>query len=148
MHHNNPPFTRVVFFQVKTAFAKVESLCKVAKEHFERKEPLIIFVEDERAKTFVDELLWKMPPFQFLPHVASDAPSQEFVQITKAKHNLNQAKVAFNLCSTPLVSKDPYRIIYELEDLTMPAKSKLFSIRFDRYKQEGYLIESYTHPKQ
>jgi hypothetical protein len=62
--------------------------------------------------------------------------------IAKVKKNVNQARVAFNLCPTPLLIEGPFRIIYEFEDLTAPNKKNLSSLRFDAYKQEKFLIEA------
>src|SRR5690606_13651721 len=110
--------------------------------HFEKKEPFLILVEDLLAQEFVDELLWKSPPTSFFPHLATDEPTRELVAITKTKTNVNGAKIAFNLCSTPLLIEGPFKIIYEFEDLTAPNKKNLSSLRFDAYKQEGFLIEA------
>lgn len=134
--------TRVIFFQVKDAASKFKRICEAAASHFEKKEPFIIFVEDEKAAGFVDELLWKMPPTGFLPHVISDALVSEWIVITKAKANINQAKAAFNLCSTPLLIEGPFRTIYEFEDLTSPNKNKFSSLRFDAYKSAHFSIEA------
>lgn len=134
--------TRVIFFQVQSPSAKLKFLCESAQSHFEKKEPFLILVEDLKAKEFADELLWKFPPNSFLPHVATDEKTQELVAITKTKNNVNQARVAFNLCTTPLLIQTPFRIIYEFEDLTSPSKNRLSSLRFNAYKEEGFLIES------
>ena len=134
--------TRVIFFQVQSPSAKLKFLCESAQSHFEKKEPFLILTEDLKAQGFVDELLWKSPSSSFLPHVATDEKTEEFIAITKTKNNVNQAKVAFNLCTTPLLIQTPFRIIYEFEDLTSPSKNRLSSLRFNAYKKEGFLIES------
>ncbi len=138
---SNPP-TRVVFFQVRDNTTKISKILETAHFHFERKEPLLILTEDLQSQQFVDELLWKHPPTSFLPHLATDEPSSDYLVITKVKKNLNQAKVAFNLCSTPFLLPGPFRLIYEFEDLTAPAKKNLSSIRFDAYKAAAHLIEA------
>ena len=134
--------TRVVFFQVRDTASKLRRIVETAQSHFEKKEPFLILVEDEKSQKFVDELLWKLPETSFLPHLLADEPTTNPLVITKAKKNLNQAKVAFNLCSTPLLIEGPFRIIYEFEDLTAPNKKNLSSLRFDAYKQEKFLIEA------
>lgn len=139
---SDPPNTRVVFFQVKESSGKLKRIVETAQFHFEKKEPILILVEDARSQEFVDELLWKIPETSFLPHLASDLSSSEAIHISKAKQNLNQAKIAFNLCPTPLLIEGPFRIIYEFEDLTSPSKKNFSSIRFDAYKQAGFLIEA------
>jgi DNA polymerase IIIc chi subunit len=134
--------TRVVLFQIRDPKIKLARLTEAAASHFEKKERLIIFVEDEKTLQYVDELLWKTPPSGFLPHIATDGLTEELIAITNSKKNLNSAKMAFNLCSTPLLIDGPLKIIYDFEDLTSPHKKNLSSIRFDAYKQAQFLIES------
>ncbi|HSX13244.1 MAG TPA: DNA polymerase III subunit chi [Chlamydiales bacterium] len=133
---------RVIFFHVRDAASKLKWICQTTREHFEKQEPFLILVEDIKSQEFVDDLLWRLPETSFLPHVVSDEPTNDFIAITKTKNNVNQARVAFNLCSTPLLIDSPFRIIYEFEDLTNPNKSKLSSIRFDAYKAAHFLIEA------
>jgi len=134
--------TRVIFFQVKDPQTKIKVITEMVQSHFNKKEHCLILVEDEKAQIFVDNLLWKTPETSFLPHVSSDVPTTELVAITKTKNNVNQAKVAINLCSTPLILDTPFRTIYELEDLSNPNKNRLSSLRFDAYKAAHFLIES------
>jgi DNA polymerase-3 subunit chi len=133
---------RVVFFQVDTTLKKVQKIVEISRFHFKNQENFLILVEDLKAQTFVDELLWKYPESGFLPHIATDEPSQEKVVITKKKQNINQASAIFNLCSTPLFIQGSFKIIYELEDLTTPSKKNFSSLRFDAYKQAGLSIEA------
>jgi DNA polymerase IIIc chi subunit len=133
---------RVIFFQVRDAASKIQSICQTALSHFEKQEPFIIFVEDLKAQEFVDEILWKIPERGFLPHIISDEATKDFIAITKTKSNVNQARIAFNLCSTPLLIDSPFRIIYDFEDLSNPHKNKLSSLRFDAYKSAHFLIEA------
>lgn len=134
--------TRVVFFQVSDNPTKLKRLVEMAHTHFEKKEPFLIMVEDEKSQKFVDELLWKLPETSFLPHVASDTTTNDLIVITKVKNNVNNARVAFNLCPTSLLIEGPFRIIYEFEDLSAPSKKNLSSQRFDAYKQAGFFIEA------
>jgi len=133
---------RVVFFQVNDNNAKLKRIFEMAHLHFERKEPFLIMVEDEKSQKFVDELLWKSPSTSFLPHSASDDPTTDLIVITKVKNNVNKARIAFNLCSTSLLIEGPFRIIYEFEDLSAPSKKNLSSQRFDSYKHAGFFIEA------
>lgn len=142
MNSSDPPLTRVVFFQVHDTGKKLQKIIETAQFHFEKKEPFLILVEDAKAQVFVDELLWKQPETGFLPHIATDNPSKELVVIAKTKKNINEASVVFNLCPTPLFIEGPFKIIYELEDLTTPSKKNLSTLRFDAYKQAGISIES------
>ncbi len=134
--------TRVVFFQVRDAAAKLQAIIETAHLHFEKKEPLVIFVEDEKGEAFVDDLLWKSPSTSFLPHSIASGPSKDLVAITRLKQNVNNAKIAFNLCPTPLLIEGPFRIIYDFEDLTSPHKQSFSALRFDAYKNAHFLCEA------
>lgn len=138
----SPSNTRVVFFQVRDNASKLKRIVETAHAHFERKEPLLILVEDARSAAFVDELLWKMPETSFLPHISTDDPTDDPIAIVKIKKNLNNAPIAFNLCPTPLLIDGPFRIIYDFEDLTTPHKQNLSSLRYASYKSSHHLIES------
>lgn len=134
--------SRVVFFQVRDNGAKLKYIVDAAMAHFDKKEAILILVEDDRAQQFVDDLLWKFPETSFLPHILTDEPTTDLIAITKVKNNCNNAKIAFNLCPTPLLIEGPFRIIYDFEDTTSIAKKNLSSLRFDAYKQAGFLIEA------
>ncbi len=136
------PSTRVVLFQVRDSKTKLLRLAEIAAAHFEKKEPMVIFAEDEKAVQFVDELLWKTPATSFLPHLATDDLTSELIAITRGKKNINQARIAFNLCPTPLLIEGPFRMIYDFEDLTSPGRQQLSALRFDAYKQARFLIEA------
>lgn len=126
--------TRVVFFQVSDSAAKLKKIVETVNDHFRKNEPFLFFVEDEKALNFVDELLWKYPETSFLPHAATEEPTQERIAITKTKSNVNKALYAFNLCPTPLLIHG-FKIIYDFEDLTAPNKKSFSSLRFNAYKQ-------------
>lgn len=134
--------TRAVFFQVRDTASKLRRIVETAQSHFEKKEPFLILVEDEKSEQFVDELLWKSPETSFLPHAVAHGPTKELIAITRIKQNVNEARVAFNLCPTPLFIEGPFRIIYEFEDLTSPHKQNFSSLRFDAYKQAKFLCEA------
>lgn len=134
--------TRIVFFQVRDSQMKLSRLTETVRSHFEKKEHLILFVEDDKTLKYVDELLWKFPETSFLPHAIADEVTSDWVAIAKMKKNVNGARVAFNLCSTPLLIEAPFRVIYDFEDLTNPHRKNLSSLRFDAYKQAQFLIEA------
>jgi DNA polymerase IIIc chi subunit len=133
--------TRIVFFQVADALSKCKRISETARSHFEKKETLLFFVEDDKALQFVDELLWKFPETSFLPHTASDQKTADRIAVTKTKTNVNDASFAFNLCPTPLLLPF-FKIIYEFEDLSAPNKKSLSNLRYNAYKQAKMPIES------
>ena len=135
------PSERFIFFQVSNASAKCKKITDTAKNHFEKKESLIFFVENEKAALFVDELLWKFPETSFLPHLITDEPTTEPLVITTSKINVNQASFAFNLCPTPLLIEG-FQIIYDFEDLSTQSKQNLSGIRLNAYKQGGLILTS------
>jgi DNA polymerase IIIc chi subunit len=130
--------SRAVFFQVHKPSEKLAKLTSICATHFEKKEPMIIFVEDEKGALYVDELLWKFPSTAFLPHTVN---GEDLICITYAKKKIGDPKIAFNLCPTPLLLEG-FKIVYDFEDLTSPVKQNLASLRFDSYKKAGYLIEA------
>jgi DNA polymerase-3 subunit chi len=132
--------TRLIWFQAKAAQIKIDRLVETAHVYLHKKERILFFVEDAKALQYVDELLWKVPATSFLPHISSDAPTDELIVITTTKQNLNQAHAAFNLCSTPLLL--PFRTVYDFEDLTSPHKQQLSSLRYDAYKNAHFSIEA------
>jgi DNA polymerase IIIc chi subunit len=134
--------TRVVFFQVRNPSTKLAILAETAQSHFEKGENFLIFAEDDKAMSFVDDLLWKLPATSFLPHSKAEEATNERVAIAKVKKNLNNARYVFNLCSTPLLIDASIKIIYDFEDLTSPAKQTFSSLRYDAYKQAHFLIEA------
>lgn len=139
----NSETPRVIFFQIQTPADKPACLVRIVRRHFLHLEPILIIAEEEKALSYVDELLWKQPSESFLPHAIVEEAAEERIAITKVKKNLNQARYAFNLCPTPLLIEGPFRTIYEFEDLTSPNKKILSQMRYDAYKQAKYLIESH-----
>ncbi len=133
--------TRAIFFQVSDASSKKGRIVETARAHFSKKESLLFFVEDEKAQIFMDELLWKLPDFSFLPHVACDKPTTDYIVITKGKSNVNLAKFAFNLCPTPLLLPG-FKLIYDFEDLSAPNKQSFSALRFNAYKEAEMPLES------
>lgn len=139
---NTPSSSHVIFFSVTSNAQKISRLIDICSSCFAAKESLMIFVEDVTAESFVDQLLWDHPCTSFLPHVVSTTPVQAHLVIAREKKNLNHAKQAFNLCSTPLLLPEQFRTIYDFEDATHPLKTRLFQLRFEEYKKNHFTIES------
>ena len=133
---------KAIFFQVHTAQDKIARIIEAARFHFLKKEHLLFFVEDDRALRYIDDLLWSTPRESFLPHKILSTPEKELIGITKEKLNLNESKIAFNLCLTPLLLDIPH--VYDFEDTSSPNKQMLSQIRFSAYKSAHFFIESRT----
>ena len=133
--------SRVLFFAVKTAASKLEVLVKSAYTHFRRQEKLLIQVSDDTAARYVDTLLWKNPISGFLPHIVTEEESQDFIVITTATKNLNQAKYVFNLNKTPILL-DSYQLVYDFEDISSISRLQLSKYRFEVYNSRNYFIEA------
>ena len=131
------PEPRAIFFSVRSAQEKIDRLIQTALEYFQKKERLLFFVEDDRGLQFVDDLLWSYPKESFLPHSIASEDSQEWITITKGKTNVTQTKVAFNLCSTPLLVE--MAVIYDFEDQTTPQKQMLSQLRFEAYRKANLI---------
>lgn len=130
--------THVVLFQIQTAQEKLLRIVETCRNHFSKKERLILFAEDDRALQFVDELLWSTPRESFLPHRIASERCTDLLALTKSKTNWNESKIALNLCPTPLLLEIP--CIYDFEDKTTPQKQMLSQMRFEAYKQAQWAI--------
>lgn len=139
----NPKNNKVVFFQIKDVKTKLIKLIQTCIYHFEKKEHLLIQVQDDAALKFVDELLWKTPKESFLPHSISDDYTSDFIVITKSKNNLNKAKYLFNLSPDLIDFNRSYKIIYDFDDFTTEIKKQKSKKRFEIYRNAGFKIESY-----
>jgi len=133
---------RVIFFPVKDPNVKLQKVVRAARFHFAKRERILFQVADEKAAKFLDELMWKMPAYGFLPHAISHHETDDYVVITDSKKNLNNSKYVFNLCPSPILAEDTFRLIYELEDMSTPNKLMLSRKRFEAYRSLKYIIES------
>lgn len=135
---------RVIFLQVSSPQEKIHAICKEAATHFEKRHRLIYFVDSKESELFIDKLLWTHPPLSFLPHEATLKPSQELIVITQSQDNLNEAGALFNLRKEPLAFLPPLiTTLYELEDMTSPAKQQASKHKFEFYKSHKYHIISH-----
>jgi DNA polymerase IIIc chi subunit len=133
---------KVIFFQIKDIKSKLIKIIQIAMFHFEKKENLIIQVQDEASLRYVDELLWKLPKESFLPHITTNNKSNDFIVVTKSKENLNNASFMFNLCQDLVELDKSYKIIYDFDDLTSVKKQQKSQKRYGLYRQLGLTIES------
>jgi DNA polymerase IIIc chi subunit len=132
---------RVVLLEVTSNQKKISLLFDILKNHFEKKEHIILFVADDKSMKYVDELLWKIPEQSFLPHSCHNDKTDDFIIITKKRDNLSGAKFAFNLSPTPLLQKE-FLVIYDFDDKTAPHKKMLSQKKFQAYKESKWVIES------
>ena len=112
----------VTIFQVRTSQDKFFRIATVAKDHFERKEALLILTPPS-ATDFVDRMLWSYPKESFLPHSIAREPTNSLIVITDGTQNPNGSKAIFNLTPDP-VTLPLFTVIYELEDLSSPDKKE------------------------
>ncbi len=132
---------RTLFFQVRSDQEKKALIVRLAKEYFEKKEPLLIRLPHEKALEYVDLLLWRIPPESFLPHVIKDAPCKDLIVLTSSKQNPNGARSILNLCPEPIDNKNlSFTKIYEIEDLASTQKNKTAQERYQSYKTAGFTI--------
>lgn len=133
---------KIIFFQINDVKSKLIKIIQIAMSHFEKKENLLIQVQDDASSRFVDELLWKLPSESFLPHVISNNQCSDFIVITKSKENLNKSHYMFNLCQDIIELDTSYKIIYDFDDRTSLEKQNKSKKRFELYKKIGLTIES------
>jgi len=133
---------KVIFHLVKTPSQKLQTITELARDYYHRKENLLFFAPDQKAASFLDELLWKIPETSFIPHALSDAPCKELIVITCKRENFTNAKAVCNLWPTPFL-KEKVPTLHELEDLTSPVKKSLSQKRFETYRDAKFIIESH-----
>lgn len=124
----------VFFLQVTDATSKLGSICNTTQKHFTNREPILIAVPSHEAALYIDQLLWRQPEESFIPHLIVNVPTKELVAITTTDINVNQARVLMNLRPEILPRLDDFDIIYDLLDLTHPAKEELSRKRLSAYK--------------
>lgn len=132
--------TQIVFFSVQDTQDKLAKLCAIAKGHFEKNDPLLVMTADEKARNFVDELMWRVPADSFLPHTASDMPCRDLIAITSSRQNTNQARTIFNLTPEPLFFEELGLTIYEFEEHISEQRRKSSEARYRAYRDRGYSI--------
>ncbi len=129
---------RIVFITIQSPQEKLKNILKVSYRHFEKKEPLLFFAPNDKAKEYIDNLLWKEPQSSFLPHVATDRPTKELIAITCQECNPNEAYALFNLTGNAIDNdKFSFTTIYEFDDRTQPEVSKT---RYKAYREKGFQI--------
>ncbi|MCB1107498.1 MAG: DNA polymerase III subunit chi [Chlamydiia bacterium] len=132
---------KVTFLQVKNDQHKREKIIHLAKEYFEKKEPLLIHLPHQKALEYVDLLLWRSPLESFLPHAVKDAPCKDLIVLTTSHENPNGSRSILNLCPSPVDNENlSFLKIYELEDLASTQKNKSAQERYKHYKECGYMI--------
>ncbi|MFA6118965.1 MAG: DNA polymerase III subunit chi [Parachlamydiales bacterium] len=133
---------KVIFYKVQSVKDKLIKIIQTAMAHFEKKEKFIIQVQDDVSVKFVDELLWKLPKESFLPHIATDSNSSEYIVITKSKKNLNDAIYMFNLSQDIFEIDRSFKVIYDFDDYTAKDKQIFSQKRFEIYRKANFIIES------
>jgi len=136
------PKNKVIFYQIHNTKIKLIKIIQNAMYHFERKEKLLIQVQDDLSLKFTDELLWKLPKESFLPHIVSEEQCDDFIVITKSAQNINNANYLFNLCQDLVNINQSFKIIYDFDDYTSNHKQYKSQKRFEIYKNANFLIES------
>ncbi|MCI5052231.1 MAG: DNA polymerase III subunit chi [Simkaniaceae bacterium] len=131
--------SRAIFYQVKDGKQKLSVVCKIAKEHFDRGEPLMIWVENDKGGEFIDRLLWSDPSCTFLPHEMSLDESRELLVITPLKENLNQAHSLLNLRGNP-APLEVFSTIHELDDQTNEVRAAISKEKYTFYRENGVRI--------
>ena len=129
------------FLRVTDGETKVSRLVQTIARHVQNGQRVLISVQDEQAKLYLDNLLWQQPAEGFLPHICSDEASNEPVVITSMQRNLNQADILFNLSSSVSPMIDQFSIVYELQDMTTPERHELSKEKLESYKKSGVEVQ-------
>jgi len=129
--------SRLVVTPVRTPTEKLEAVASIATEQFLQEKRLLILVEHEKAATFVDELLWKMPPDSFLPHVLASERVDEPIAISTKEENINEASALLSLLPIASTIATQFEVVYDLDDLTSDERQALSLERRRAYKAMG-----------
>ena len=132
---------RICFLTVKDNPTKLQKICEIIGSHFVKKQRVLIAVPSNEAAAYIDQLLWKMPEEGFIPHAIHQNATQDYVVITTAPQNLNQAQVIVNLLPTQHPNPGSVDTIYELMDLTSRDKEETSRKKQATYQQAGYFVE-------
>lgn len=134
---------KVTFYKVKDNSSKIQLIVNKAQEAYLHEKRLLIVVPNSDAAQYVDSLLWRIPQDSFLPHIISDTPTEEWIAITtQDKHNINQACLLLNLCSTPTTLYQKVEEIFDLIDETHQNKIELSLQRLSFYQAKGLTIKT------
>ncbi len=132
---------KIFYTSSKTPTEKIKFLLKVAQDHFNRYQKIIIFTSDMKTAEFVDHLLWSEPKDGFTPHFISHTLIDECIVITTEKNNLNQSKVALNLTQDPLdLIELKLSTVLEIEDRSTQDKIAVFKKKLTAYQKANIPI--------
>lgn len=137
------PHPKVVFYHVKDNQAKLSLICHLAVQAFRNEKKLLITVNSLQAAQYVDQLLWRLPMHEFIPHAIADISSSEWITITlQDQHNVNKANCLLNLGThfPPLSLK--MEEVYEIYDETHADKLTLSKQRIDAYQAKGMIVKN------
>jgi hypothetical protein len=128
-----------IFFKVQNNHEKITKIIQTANFYFLKNTPLAFVVPDEKTQSFMDDLLWKIPSFSFLPHSKDNS---EIIQIPIFSPNLDLPKHIFNLCPFAL-SIPSFFTLYEWEDHSEEEKKKLSQKKLQTYQEQNIPIQSH-----
>ncbi len=128
------------FWTVHNSADKRRCVPDLIYKHFKQNQRVLVIAPNQEALRFVDQLLWQMPPDQFLPHAVSQEPIQAAVILTTQPMNLNQAQVVLNLCRQPCPIVNEFECVHELDDQSDPAKTKCSLEKQRSYAAAGLTV--------
>ena len=133
---------KVIFYHVKDNQAKLSLIGTKALEAFRDEKRLLIVVHSFQAAQYVDQLLWRLPPNGFMPHVIADTSTAEWIAITlQDQHNVNQATTLLNLSPSYSSLSLKMEEVYEIYDETHADKQALSEQRLKTYQSHGITIK-------
>lgn len=134
----------VTFYQVLDNPQKVALICQTSESLFRQKKKLLILTPNFPATQYIEELLWRLPPEGFLPHVVADTATAEWIAISLQQEvNVNKAPYLFNLRQEAVeqqLASQGIQEIYEFWDETDPQKKANASKKWSDYESRGFLV--------
>ncbi len=120
----------IFFYTVDSPQKKLLTIYQIARDHFARKEKLLILTPGQQVADYIDTLLWKSPTESFLPHGQN---ASDLIEIVCSLDENKSCKNVLNLTSHLLDTPQ----IHELYDLTSPEKEALSKAHYNHYQECG-----------
>lgn len=114
--------------------------CRLAQTVYRRGKSLLIFLEDEAARTQFDEQLWTFQAGSFVPHCRAEAPIAAQTPILLSCVPLESPpRVVLNLTAEPLPNPAHYTRILEIIGQDPDALARARTVA-RTYKAQGFDI--------
>ena len=131
----------IYFWTIHNNKEKCQRVCELVYRAFSRSQRVLILTPNGAASEFVSQLLWHMPPDQYIPHtIVTKAIAHPIgyvpaaIVITTRAINFNRAHHLIQLCPEVPKNHDEFACIHELDDRSDPEKERATLRKKEVYK--------------